>query len=63
MRLNLNSLEFIQHTFIEHLPLRRHTVLAAFENTMMYKEALVVKSFFEVKCYDGVSLELSSAAG
>lgn len=37
--LNLNSLEFIQDTFIEHLPLGRYTMPIAFENTMMYKEA------------------------
>lgn len=34
MKLNLASLEFIQHTFLEYLPLGRHTVLVAFENTM-----------------------------
>lgn len=35
----------------------------AFENTMMYKEALAIKTFFEIKRYDSMSLELSSAAG
>lgn len=39
VRLNLNSLEFIQDTFMEHLPLGRYTMSVAFENTMMYKEA------------------------
>lgn len=66
MILHFTSLESIQYTFLEYLPLGRYTVLVAFENTMIYKEELVgglLKSFFEIKWYNDVTLELSSVGG